>query len=80
MSTIERDGQVYKKPQNPLDPENSNWDMPIEKRLTELESRMTNIEINLVDLLRTIIDKTTPKEGLTAAAAASEDENDISKI
>lgn len=62
MSIVERDGIEYKKPENPMDPENSNWDKPIEKRLMELENRLLNVEINLLELLKAIIEKTEPKK------------------
>lgn len=79
MSIVERNGEVYKKPINPMDPENSNWDKPIEKRLTELECRLLNVETSLLELLQTIISKTSqPKEETATIDEIEEDE--ISKM
>lgn len=43
------------KPLNPMDPHNSQWDVPVENRLVQIENRLDNLEINILEIFKTLL-------------------------
>lgn len=72
---IRRESNVFTKPQNPMSVHNSNWDKTTEERLRELEERMTDIEINILELFKSILKMADNKE--VKKEDTKEDVNDL---
>lgn len=45
------------KPQQPMDPKNSNWDKPLDERVTELENKFLDFQVNVFQILKSILDE-----------------------
>ena len=43
------------KPKNPMDPNNNTWDYTIEERIKLLEEKITNLEVNILDIFKAIL-------------------------
>lgn len=58
-NVVVRNNEVFVKPENPLDPHESNWDIPINERVQKLEDRLLDLEINLMGILKSMVDEIT---------------------
>lgn len=49
--------QKFVKPVVPMNPLNNNWDKTTEERITELERKMEEMQVELFTILRSILDE-----------------------